>query len=79
MKKHQLHEKNEFTSVRHLVEWAAEQYGEQSLFSYRRSAHDEMPVAVSFVQVRDDVRALACKLAAMGCAGRHCVVIGKLT
>ena len=79
MKKHQLHEKVEFTSVRHLVEWAAEQYGEDVLFSYRANAHDAEPIKVSFVQVRDDVRALASKLAAMGCAGKHCVVIGKLT
>ena len=79
MKKHQIHEKNEFTSVRHLVEWAAEQYGEHDLFSYRLKAHDEEPVRVSFVQARDDIRALASKLLAMGCAGKHCVVIGKLT
>ena len=79
MKKHQLHEKREFTSVRQLVEWSAEFYGEQTLFSYRANAHDKESVKVSFVQVRDDVRALASKLAAMGCVGKHCVVIGKLT
>ena len=79
MKKHQLHEKTEFTSVRHLVEWAADQYGDRSLFSFRANPHDEEVQTVSFLQVRDDVRALASKLASIGCAGRHCVVIGKLT
>ena len=79
MKKHQLHEKTDFTSVRHLVEWSAEQYGDRALFSFRAKAHDAEATSVSFLAVRDDVRALACKLSAMGCAGKHCVVIGKLT
>ena len=79
MKKHQLHEKTDFTSVRHLVEWSAEQYGDRALFSFRAKAHDAEATTVSFLAVRDDVRALACKLSAMGCAGKHCVVIGKLT
>ena len=79
MKKHQLHEKTDFTSVRHLVEWSAEQYGDRTLFSFRAKAHDAEATSVSFLAVRDDVRALACKLTAMGCAGKHCVVIGKLT
>ena len=79
MKKHQLHEKTDFTSVRHLVEWSAEQYGDRALFSFRAKAHDAEATSVSFLAVRDDVRALACKLTAMGCAGKHCVVIGKLT
>ena len=79
MKKHQLHEKTDFTSVRHLVEWSAEQYGDRTLFSFRAKAHDAEATSVSFLAVRDDVRALACKLSAMGCAGKHCVVIGKLT
>ena len=79
MKKHQLHEKTDFTSVRHLVEWSAEQYGDRTLFSFRAKAHDAEATSVSFLAVRDDVRALACKLSAMGCTGKHCVVIGKLT
>ena len=79
MKKHQLHEKTDFTSVRHLVEWSAEQYGDRALFSFRAKAHDAEATSVSFLAVRDDIRALACKLSAMGCAGKHCVVIGKLT
>ena len=79
MKKHQLHEKTDFTSVRHLVEWSAEQYGDRALFSFRAKAHDAEATTVSFLAVRDDVRALACKFSAMGCAGKHCVVIGKLT
>ncbi|MBQ7982933.1 MAG: acyl--CoA ligase, partial [Clostridia bacterium] len=79
MKKHQLHEKVEFANVRELVEWAANTYGEMNMFSYRRNPHDETPETVSFIRVRDDVRALAVRLAAMGCAGKHCAVIGKLS
>ena len=80
MKKHLLHEKKEFFCVRDLVEWAAVTYGEEkNLFSFRRDPHDEEVVSISFAQVRDDVRALAVKLAALGCTGKHCAIIGRMT
>ena len=79
MKKDALHQKIEFTNVRHLIEWAGEKYGEKYAFSYRLDPHREDVTKVSFCQLRDDVRALASELLAMGCAGKHCVLIGKLS
>ena len=79
MKKDMLHEKREFTNVRHLVEWAGETYGDRIAYSYRLKSHGGEISRVTFARVREDVRALAAKLLAMGCAGRHCVLIGKMS
>ena len=76
MKQHILHEKIEFTNVRELVEWAGETYGDKIAYSFRPS-HGEEITKISFRQLRDDVRALACRLMEMGCTNRHCVLIGK--
>lgn len=78
MKKEMLHEKNDFENVRALIEWAADTYGEDPAFSFRtKPTKEETLVKKSFVELRDDVRALACEFASMGCAGKHCAVIGK--
>ena len=79
MKKDMLHQKTEFTNVRHLIEWAGETNGDQCAYSYRADPHHGEVTRVTFAQVRDDVRALASELLAMGCAGRHCAVIGKMS
>ena len=78
MKKELLHEKHEFANVRELIEWAADTYGEANAFSYRtKPLKEETLVTKSYLQLRDEVRALACSLSAMGCAGKHVVLIGK--
>ena len=79
MKKDTLHQKTEFTNVRHLIEWAGETNGDKCAYSYRADPHHSEVTRVTFAQVRDDVRALASELLAMGCAGRHCAVIGKMS
>ena len=79
MKKDMIHEKREFTNVRHLVEWAGEHYGERPAYSYRLKPNDREIIRISYREMRDDVRALACALSAMGCAGKHCVLIGKMS
>ena len=76
-RKHVLHEKIEFTNVRQLVEWASETYGERYAYSFRRDPVRGEIFHISFEQLRDDVRALASELLAMGCAGEHCVLTGK--
>ena len=76
-KKHVLHETREYASVRELVEWAGETYGERNAYSFRRDPHKSEISKVTFRGLRDDVRALATKLASMGCIGKHCVLIGK--
>ncbi|MBQ7322709.1 MAG: AMP-binding protein [Clostridia bacterium] len=79
MKRDAMREKKEFTNVRHLIEWAGEEYGERLAYSYREHPHHGEVTQVSFATLRDDVRALACELRSMGCAGKHCVLIGKLS
>ena len=78
MKKHLLHEKNEFANVRELIEWASRQYRDKYAFSYRVTPHSDIE-KVTFRQFRNDVRALASEMLSMGCAGKHCVVIGKFS
>ncbi len=77
MKKHQLHEKIEFTNVRQLVEWAAEEYGEKTAYSFKNDPIKGEVIRVSRTQFRDEVRAMASELLSRGCAGRHCVLISK--
>ena len=78
MKNHVLHEKREFVNVRELVEWSAEFYGEKTIFSFRPDVKSDVK-KISFIKLRDDVRALATEMLEMGCAGKHCVLIGKFS
>lgn len=78
MNKDMLHEPRYFENVKKLLEWSAEEYGNDTVYSFRPTPRAEI-VKKSFVEFRDDVRALASELLAMGCAGRHCVIIGKLS
>ncbi len=73
-KKHLLHERHDFTNVRELVEWAAEEYKNKCAFSYK---YEKNTVKVTFKQFRDHVRAVASELISLGCEGKHCAVIGK--
>ena len=75
MKKEILHENLEFESIRDLVEKSAEMYVEKVYLSYRNASKEIEKI--TFVQFRDDVRALACEMLSMGCAGKHCALIGK--
>ena len=76
MKKETLHEKLEFKNIRDLVEKSAEMYGEKVYLSYRSAPSKEIE-KITFLQFREDVRALASEMLSMGCAGKHCAVIGK--
>ena len=78
MKKQQLHEKLEFTNIRELVEWAGETHADKIAYSFRRTAKSEI-TKIKFSSLREDVRSLACELSEMGCAGKHCAVIGKFS
>ena len=79
MKNHILHERKDFTDIRQLIEWAGNEHGEKCAYSFRQKPTDKDITKISFNQLRNDVRALASELLAMGCAGKHCVVIGKLS
>ena len=76
--KDMIHEPRYFDNVRALLEWAAEEYGNDTVYSFRPTPRSEVEKK-TFVEFREDVRALASELLAMGCAGRHCAVIGKLS
>ena len=78
MNKDMLHEPRYFENVRNLLEWAADEYGNDTVYSFRPTPRADIEKK-SFLEFRDDVRALASEFLAMGCAGRHCVVIGKLS
>lgn len=80
MNKQVLHEKLEFTNVRHLVEWASEKYSQRYAYSFREEPHHkELLKKITFTQFGNDVRALASELLAMGCAGKHCCLIGRFS
>ncbi len=79
MNKHQIHEKREFESIRHIVEFAAETYGERVAFSYRKRPTDKEKVSISYIDFRNDVRALASEMLSRGMQEKHIVVIGKMS
>ena len=79
MKSELIHEKHSFVNMRELIEWAAKTYGEAPAYSYRNRPSDKDVVRVNFIELRDDIRALAAKLAQMGCAGNHVALIAKST
>ena len=78
MNKDMIHEPRYFDHVRALVEWAAEEYGDNNVYSFRPTPRADI-VKKSFAEFRDEVRALASEFLAMGCAGRHCALIGKFS
>jgi len=79
MKKHILHERKSFDNMRQLIEWAGSEYSNKYAYSYRQSPLDKDVIKVTFHQFRNEVRALASEMLAMGCAGKHCAVIGKFS
>jgi len=79
MKTERIHEKKEFADVRELIEWAAETYAGKAAYSYRVKPAGGEVTKISFNQFRDDVHALGSELLAMGCAGKHCALIGKFS
>ena len=79
MNKDQLHPKKEFKSIRHIVEYAAKTYGNRIAFSYRQKPHDEEKISISYIEFRDDVRALATEMLSRGMSGKHVVVVAKMS
>ena len=79
MKKELLHEKRDFINIRDIVEWAGDEWRDRIAYSWKLSPSDPSPVRISFETLRRDVRSLASELLSMGCAGRHCAVIGKMS
>lgn len=76
MKNEQLHERLSFQNIREMIEWAADTYGERPAFSFAKGKATER---VSYITLRDDVRALTSELLARGVTGRHVILVGKLS
>ena len=74
-----LHEKREFENMREVVEYVGEKFCDRIAFKYRNNPHDKEPVSISYPQFREDVRALATEMLAMGLHGKNVAVIGKHT
>ncbi len=79
MNNEQLRPKREFKSIRHIVEYAAKTYGNSTAFSYRLKPNDKEKVTVSYIEFRDDVRALATEMLSRKMEGKHIVAIGKMS
>ena len=79
MKHEPVYDRGEFASVRELVEWAAATHGERTAYSYAPNPHKSEVEKKSFTALGEDVRALATALYAMGCAGKHLALVGKMS
>jgi len=79
MNKDMLHKKLEFQDYRELIEWAAEEHSGKIAYSFKGDLRKPDVTRITFNEFRDDVRALTSKLIKMGCPGKHCAVIGKLS
>ena len=79
MKDRVLHEKLEFPNVREMMKQIAELYGDKTAYSFRIKPNDAEAVKKSYIDLRDDVYALATELMSRGYQGKHVSLIGKLT
>ncbi len=79
MKPYALNPTIEYRDVQQLLQGAATIYGNDIAYSYRVSPSDAESVKVSFIQLRDQVRDLADALLSLGCHGKHCAIVGKLS
>ena len=79
MKNDLIHAKREFKDLRHVVEYAAENYPNDTAFSFKKSPRDKEKTKVSYTQFRDHVRALASEMIARGMKDKHVVVVSKMS
>ncbi len=79
MTQHALHPRLHFETVREVVTRAGKTHGEKIAYSYREKASDKEILKVSFIGLQKDVEALTNTLVNMGCTGKHCAVVGKLS
>ena len=79
MKDYPLNPVTEYRDVREMVETAGILHGDATAFSYRVKPSDEESVKVSFRTLSSEVKYLSRRLVELGCAGKHCALIGKLT
>jgi long-chain acyl-CoA synthetase len=79
MKPYALNPTIEYRDVQQLLKGAATIYGNDTAYSYRVRPNDPESVKHSFIQVKEQVEHLANALLEMGCHGKHCAIVGKLS
>ena len=79
MKPYALNPTFEYRDVREMLNNSAAVYGDDIAYSYRVSPKDSEAVRVSFRTLLGEVDNLAVALLELGCSGKHCAIIGKLT
>ena len=62
-----------------MIRKCADMYGARPAYSFRVKPTDAEPVKKSYIELRDDVTALATELIARGYQGKHICLIGKLS
>ena len=79
MKNYPLNPTTEYRSVREMVETLGVLHGDSPAYSYRVRPSDDQSVKVSYRALAGEVKALGNRLVEMGCVGKHCALIGKLS
>ena len=79
MKNYPLHPVTEYRDVREMVETLGVLHGDAPAFSYRVKPSDEEAVRISFRTLSSEVKYMSRRLVELGCAGKHCALIGKLS
>ncbi len=79
MKDRVLHVKKEFPNIREMMKEIAEMYGSKTAYSFRIKPNDADTVKKSYIDLKDDVYALATELVSRGYQGKHICLIGKLS
>ena len=74
-----IHEKKEYLNIREAVEDMGELYSDRVAYSFRIKPNDKEIQKKTYIQLRDDVRALATEFIAKGIPGKHVALIGKLS
>ena len=68
-----------YRDVRELLQGSADTYGDDFAYSYRVSPSDAEAVRVTFNELLAQVTDLSAALIELGCTGKHCAIVGKLT
>ena len=74
-----LREKIEFSNIKEMIRRCADMYGDKTAYSFRIKPSDKDAVTKSYIDLRDDVTAIATELIARGYQGKHIALIGKLS
>jgi len=65
--------------MRDMVEGIAKRYGDNPAYSFRLDPRDKEAQKKSYNDLRDDVRALGSEFISRGLAGKHIVLVGRLS